>query len=179
MIGNARQHVSEPGAWIDIVQFGGDDQRIYGRGPFATTVRTREQPCFSAQGYASQRPLGRIVRETNSSIVEEPAEGCRSRLHVVDCLRLLDVARILATYIAHPVCQTGDEWSDLILAHCVSLFMRQTVDRALEIKDRIDPSHRFNSERRFREMSQLEEVASAVRPAQSLGQRDRLPRFAI
>jgi hypothetical protein len=61
----------------------------------------------------------------------------------------------------------------------VSLFMRQTVDRALEIKDRIDPSHRFNCERRFREMSQLEEVASAVRPAQSLGQRDRLPRFAI
>ena len=93
MIGNARQHVSEPGAWIDIVQFGGDDQRIYGRGPFATTVRTREQPCFSAQGYASQRPLGRIVRETNSSIVEEPAEGCPTLQHVVDCLRHLDVAR--------------------------------------------------------------------------------------
>ena len=44
MIGNARQHVSEPGAWIDIVQFGGDDQRIHRRGPIATTVGTREQP---------------------------------------------------------------------------------------------------------------------------------------
>jgi hypothetical protein len=37
MIGNARQHVSEPGAWIDIIQFGGADQRIYGSGPFAAT----------------------------------------------------------------------------------------------------------------------------------------------
>src|SRR5689334_6098453 len=37
-------------AWIDIVQFGGDDQRIYGSGAIATTVGTREQPCFSTQG---------------------------------------------------------------------------------------------------------------------------------
>ena len=50
MIGNARQHVSEPGAWIDIVQFGGDDQGIHRSCAFATTVGTREQPCFSAQG---------------------------------------------------------------------------------------------------------------------------------
>jgi hypothetical protein len=55
----------------------------------------------------------------------------------------------------------------------------QTVDHALKIKDRIDPSHRFNGERRFRKPSQLEEVAPAVRPTRSLGQRDRLSRFAI
>ena len=93
MIGNARQHVSEPGAWIDIVQFGGDDQRIHASGPFATTVGTREQPCFSAQSYATQRPLSRIVRQANPSIIEEPAEGGPALQHVVDRLRHLDVAR--------------------------------------------------------------------------------------
>jgi hypothetical protein len=52
--------------------------------------------------------------------------------------------------------------------------MRQTDDRALEIKDCIDPSHRLNRERCFRELSQLEEVAPAMCPTQSLGQRDWL-----
>jgi hypothetical protein len=56
MIGNARQHVSEPGAWIDIVQFGGDDQRIYGSGPIATAVGTREQPMLFCPGLCHAMP---------------------------------------------------------------------------------------------------------------------------
>ena len=44
MIGDAGKHVGEPGTGIDVVEFGGDDQRIHGRRPLAASVGTREQP---------------------------------------------------------------------------------------------------------------------------------------
>ena len=61
MIGNARQHVGEPSARVDIIQLCGDDHRIHRRCPLTAAVRAREQPCFSAQGYAAQRSLGGVV----------------------------------------------------------------------------------------------------------------------
>jgi hypothetical protein len=72
------------------------------------------------------------------------------------------VARHLATYITHPAFEVSDEGSDLVPAHSAPLFMRQTIDRALKIKDRVDASHCLDRERCFRELSQLEEVAPAM-----------------
>jgi hypothetical protein len=43
--------------------------------------------CFSAQGYATQCLLGCIVRKTNPSIIEEPAERGPTLQHVFDRLR--------------------------------------------------------------------------------------------
>jgi hypothetical protein len=44
MIRDAGEHVSEPGARIDVIKFGGDDQRIHRRRPFAASIRSGEQP---------------------------------------------------------------------------------------------------------------------------------------
>ena len=76
--------------------------------------------------------------------------------------------------MAHPAFEIGDERVDLILPHSMPLFVRQTIEGALETEDCIDASHRLDRQRRFRQLSQLEEVAPAVCPTQRLGQRGRL-----
>ncbi len=171
MIGNARQYVGEPGTWIDLVQLGGDDQGIYRRGSLAAAVRAREQPSLAAEGYATQRSLCGVVGQADPSVIEEPAERWPTLEHVVDRLRHVRVPRHLAACTAHPGFEVDDEGSDLVLSRHVPLLVRQTIDRALEVEDCVDASHRLDRERRFCEFSQLEEVASSVCPAQSLGQR--------
>jgi hypothetical protein len=44
MLGDAGEHVGEPGLRIDAVQFGGDDQAIHNRCPLPAAVGAREQP---------------------------------------------------------------------------------------------------------------------------------------
>jgi hypothetical protein len=43
-VGDAGEHVREPSTEIDVVEFGGDNQRIHGRCPLATLIGTIEQP---------------------------------------------------------------------------------------------------------------------------------------
>jgi hypothetical protein len=49
MIMDACQDVGEPGARIDVVQLGGDDDAVDGGSPFAATVGSAEQPCLSTE----------------------------------------------------------------------------------------------------------------------------------
>ena len=60
MIGDAGKHVGEPGTGIDVVEFGGDDQRIHGRRPLAASVGTREQPWLAPECNSSQRPFSAL-----------------------------------------------------------------------------------------------------------------------
>ena len=61
MVGDAGQHVGEPGLWIDVVQLRGHDQRRDDGGPLGAPVRPGEQPRLASEGEASERALGRIV----------------------------------------------------------------------------------------------------------------------
>lgn len=56
----------------------------------------------------------------------------------------------LSGCIAHPAFEVGYERADLVLPGSASPFVRQTIDGALEIEDRIDESHRLDRQRRFR-----------------------------
>jgi hypothetical protein len=80
------------------------------------------------------------------------------------------VARHPAAHIAHPTLKIIHERGDLRLPHGATLFDGQAIDGALHVEDRVDPSDSFDRQRSLREFSQLEEVASAVRPTQRLGQ---------
>ena len=44
MFGDPGQDVGQPGLWVDIVQFGSDDQAVDRRGALSTAVGTGEQP---------------------------------------------------------------------------------------------------------------------------------------
>jgi hypothetical protein len=44
MIGDAGQHIGEPGREIDVVELGGDDQAVEQHGALTTTMGAGEQP---------------------------------------------------------------------------------------------------------------------------------------
>ena len=50
MIADPGEHISQPGSRIDVVEFGGDDERVHGCGTLATTIGTGEQPRLATKG---------------------------------------------------------------------------------------------------------------------------------
>jgi hypothetical protein len=71
LVGDTGEHIGEPGARIHAVQLGGGGQGVDHRVPPAATVTAREQPGFPAEGHTTACAFGRVVRQTNSAIVEE------------------------------------------------------------------------------------------------------------
>ena len=70
VIGDAAQRVGEPGLRIDVVEFGGADQRVDGRGTLTATVGAGEQPGFAAERDAAQRAFGGVVGQADAAVVE-------------------------------------------------------------------------------------------------------------
>jgi len=50
MVGDAGQDIGQPGARVNVVQLGGVDQRVHGRGAVTAAVTAREQPRLSSEG---------------------------------------------------------------------------------------------------------------------------------
>ena len=75
MVGDAGEHVGEPGLGIDVVELGGDDQAVQERRRAAAAIGAGEQPGLAAESQAAQRPLGGVVGEADPAVVEEAGEG--------------------------------------------------------------------------------------------------------
>ena len=107
--GNPGQHVGEPGLRVDAVELGGLDQGVDRRRPLAAAVRAGEGPVAPADGHAAQRPLGRVVAQTDPPVAQEPGE----RLPVVECVgdRLADLrlARDPLLLLPQPGLELGQE----------------------------------------------------------------------
>src|SRR5829696_8330742 len=68
MVGDASQHVGEPGARVDVVELGRDDERVHGRSPVAATVAAGEQPRLPARAMPrSARSAALFVRQMRPS----------------------------------------------------------------------------------------------------------------
>ena len=179
MIGDTIQHIGEPGAGIDIVESRRDDERIHRGRPLATAVTAGEQPALPAERHAAQRSFGRVVGETDASVVQEASEGLPAFEHVIHRFRDIGVSRELAAFGSHPLLKKGDEWYDPDLPDGVPLRGRQTVDLTLDIEDCVDPAHRFDRQRRLGKIGKLEQMASAVTPTCRFGDRGRLAAYSI
>jgi hypothetical protein len=68
VIGDAGQHVGEPSLGIDIVEFGGVDQREHDRGALAAAIGAGEQPGLAAQRNPAQLALGRVVTQADAAV---------------------------------------------------------------------------------------------------------------
>ena len=79
MIGDMRQHVTQPSFGIDTVQLGRADQRVDRGGSFATAVGAGEQIVAPANGDATQGAFGRRVVNLDGAVVTmtspPPARG--------------------------------------------------------------------------------------------------------
>jgi hypothetical protein len=128
VVGNATQDVGEPGLRIDIVEFGGADQRVDGRGALAAAIGAGEQPSFAPEGDPAQRPLGGIVGQADAAIVEEAGEGGPALEHVIYRLGGVGMARQPATLGTHPPCEVADQRRDAVLAFDPPVIGRKPVE---------------------------------------------------
>ena len=115
-VGDAGEDVGEPGLRIDVVELGGDDQRVHEGGALGAAVGAGEQPRLSAESKAAQRPFGGIVRQADAAVVEEAGEAVPALQHVVDRLGDRELARQLGPLAAHPGFELGDERRASLLA---------------------------------------------------------------
>ncbi len=76
VIRQPRQDVGQPRLGIDVVELCGLDQRVDSGGAVAARVGATECPVAPSDGDAAQGAFGRIVRQADPPIVEEPGEGC-------------------------------------------------------------------------------------------------------
>ena len=74
MVVNPAQDVGELSARIGVVQLGGDDERLQGRGPVTTAVGTAEHPGPATEGHAAPGALRGVVGQADMPVGREPAE---------------------------------------------------------------------------------------------------------
>jgi hypothetical protein len=158
---------------VDVVELGGADQGVHRRGTLAATIGAGEQPRLAPEGNPAQRPLGRIVGQTDAAVIEEAGEGRPALQHVVHGLGGVGMARQPAALGAHPIRELANQRRDAVLACGTPVISCNPVDLALDREDRIDAAHSFRRQRCFAGIGNDKEVAPAVAPAGRLGDRSR------
>ena len=108
-VGDPREHVGEPDERIDIVEPTRGDEGVHHRGAFAATVRTDEQPGFSAPGNGPEGAFGGIVGHTDAAIFKECDKSRPCVEHVIHLLANGVLRREQAALFAHPVAQVRDQ----------------------------------------------------------------------
>jgi len=111
MLGDVRQHVTQPCLGINIVHAAGGDQVVHDGGAITAGIGTAKHAAFSYTSYPSERPLGGIVGEADSAVVQKKSEAVPEASHVIDRLGDLIVFRKLGPRVAKPGLQALDERS--------------------------------------------------------------------
>ncbi len=187
MIADPAEYIGQPRLGINIVEFGGGDQRIQGGGPLSASIRSAEGPIFSSDRNTTQRSFGRIVGQADFSIIEEPGKGCPAVEHVVHGLGHVVMTRQLGPFGFHPGFQFIDPRFDELPPQLQALLGAQADQRSLQIKDDVNQAYRFTGQWResgrlvFRararglgDIGKNEEFSSAMCPTCGLGDRSRL-----
>ena len=93
MIGDMRQHVTQPGFGVDTVQLGRADQRVDRGGALAAAVGAGEHVIAAADGHAMQGAFGRRVINLDGAVVALAQQRGPQLERVQDCCRCVGLAR--------------------------------------------------------------------------------------
>lgn len=187
MLGNASEHIGEPGLRIDIVQAGGLDQGVEDGCALAAAIGSAKQPGLPSERHAAQGAFGGIVGQADLAVLKEASEGVPAAQHVVDRFGEIVVAREPGELGSEPGVKLGHERRTQFLAHNEPLGHALTVDAALDIEQSIDPLHGLDRDRvdhagmlaaallagRTGNVGQFEELAPRVGKAAGLMHRRR------
>ncbi len=145
--GPARREAKQ---WIDIIEF--CDRNYYGhrRGSRGPTLRTSKQPSLAAQRKPAQRPLGGVVGQAHPAILDKARKAVPAPEQIVNRLDHRSRARQTRTLGLQPLLQSLEKRRALLLPDPPTLLGAPAVDRALDLKQRIDTLDRLQRNRRDR-----------------------------
>ena len=170
--------------WIDVVKLTGPDQAIYGCRAYAATIRTTEEPGFSAQTDTSERSLSRVIRQTDPTIFEEAGEQLPSLQAYSPSPWPPGNGATVCALSLHPVLQIGQNRGAQFLAYPKPSLGRRAIDFSLDVEQNVDPLHRLQRHRRDRcrvlatplagrDVGEFEKLAPGVAPTSRLGDAPR------
>ncbi len=178
-IGDAGEHIGEPRLWVDVVETAGRDDREHDGGSIGPTLGTGEGPVSTPERNSSQSALGRIVRETNPAIFQETGKTIPALQHVIDRLDHLGRFAEGAALPFQPRVHVIEQRLALLLARGQSFCGAQSIDLALDPKQRIGPLDGLQGDRRdrlalafavagiFLDVGKLKEFAPRMRMAKA------------
>src|SRR5688572_2192385 len=132
MIGDAGEHVGEPGARVDITELCRLDQREDHGGTLAAGVGAAEGPVAAADGDAAHGALGGVVGHADAAVVEEARERAPALETVVHRLGQRALRGQLAPLGPEPALEILGERLGPLAPDTYPLLRRQTVDLALD-----------------------------------------------
>src|SRR3954469_3589350 len=97
-----RQNVSQPGARVDLIEFGRLDKGVERRRPPPTRVRAGEGPVPPSDGNAPDGSFRRIVGQADAPILKKARERRPALEQVVDRFRHLRLRRQLRSVLPQP-----------------------------------------------------------------------------
>ena len=75
VIGDAGQHIGEPGLRVDIVHLRCGNEAVHDGGAFAATIGAAEEPGFPAESDTAQGALGGIVRQADAAVSQKAGKA--------------------------------------------------------------------------------------------------------
>src|SRR5215471_17881875 len=147
MCGDAGEDVGQPGLRIDPVHFGCDDHVVHGCGTPSTAIKSAEQPGFVSKSYASEASLGGVVGGTYAPVPEEESEARPSLQDVVGRLGQIVSAGELGELLAHLDLKILNQGPTEPAPNLETLLRTLAIDRSLDLKQRIDPTHDLDRDR--------------------------------
>ena len=74
---HAREHITQIGIWLDVVQLRCLDQRTDDGLPGATTIAAGEQLIFVPEGHSTNRGFDEICVELDAAVVQKAGQANR------------------------------------------------------------------------------------------------------
>ena len=117
--------------------------------------------------------LNTIRAHADPAVVEEAGEGHPTAQDIGDALGRIALGREQHSLFPKVGLQIEDEGLRLLLSCRDALGRASAVDGALDGEDLVDAAHRFDGDRRLRQLGDVEQLAAAVGPACGLDHRRR------
>src|SRR6266540_4458110 len=158
------EHIAQVGVGLDVIHFGGFNQRTQRRPPRSTTIRFSEQMIFTTQCNGANRALNRIGVELNTTIVQEPREPMPARQRIADRIRELAAPWDARELLFQPELQIVDErfGERRPLGH--SMRWGLTANAFLDGIELANSPQRLSRNRRAVCLEEFVEVAPRMRP---------------
>ena len=162
MLRDAREHLAQIEFGIHSVELGTSHERVDGRGPVATRIRTCEEIIATAESDGAQRALGAGVVDLDQTVIDIAGERPPSRERIADSRGGVGLSGQCGELLLKPSMEVIELGSGSGLPHFSALFNSLTAYVSFDSAQRADAIERFGGDGRGLHFVDIVELSSSV-----------------